>query len=85
MTFHHENKLRTVIWDFAGEAIPEEIMHDLATLRGRIHRREHSLSLLDTLLSPEEIQALQRRVERLLSKGKYPQPSSERSYPWPPV
>jgi uncharacterized repeat protein (TIGR03843 family) len=85
VSFHHENKLRTVLWDFAGEAIPDEIMQELATLRGRIHRREQSLSLLDTLLSPEEIQALQRRIERLLAKGKYPQPSSERSYPWPPV
>ncbi len=85
IAFHHENKLRTVLWDFAGEAIPDDILQEIITLRGRIHRREHSFSLLDTLLTPEEIHALQRRIERLIAKGKFPMPSSERSYPWPPV
>jgi hypothetical protein len=85
IAFHDEPKLRTVLWDFAGEPLPEDIATDLEHLRVRLHGRDGALKLLDTLLSPEETKALQRRIDRLLSKGQYPEPTSERNYPWPPV
>jgi uncharacterized repeat protein (TIGR03843 family) len=85
VSFHHENKLRTVLWDLAGSPVPANLVTDIGFLAQRLTMREGALRLLDTLLSPEEWAALQRRVERLLAKGKYPQPTSERSYPWPPV
>lgn len=85
IAFHDEYKLRTVLWDFAGEALPDDIVRDIAGLQTRLEQREGALSLLDELLSAAEMHALQRRVMRLLAKRKFPQPSSERNYPWPPV
>jgi uncharacterized repeat protein (TIGR03843 family) len=85
IAFHDEYKLRTVLWDFAGEELPEDIRTDLAQLSTRLAAREGALSMLAELLSNAELRALQRRIDRLVHKGKYPQPTSERNYPWPPV
>lgn len=85
VAFHDEYKLRTVLWDFAGSDIPADIMEDIAQLSTRLAQREGPLRMLEQLLSAAEMRALQRRIDRLLHKGKYPQPTSERNYPWPPV
>lgn len=85
VTFHHEHKLRTVLWDLAGATIPAPLLQEVQFLGERIAMRAGGLALLDQLLSAVEIDALRRRIDRLTSKGSYPKPSSERSYPWPPV
>jgi len=85
VTFHHENKLRTVLWDLAGSPVPVPLMNDIVFLQQRLTLREGPLKLLEQMLSAEELVALQRRIDRLVAKGKYPQPTSEWSYPWPPV
>ena len=85
VTFHHENKLRTVLWDLAGSPVPAPLMSDIVFLQQRLTMREGPLKLLEQMLSAEELVALQRRIDRLVAKGKYPQPTSEWSYPWPPV
>jgi hypothetical protein len=76
-------KLRTVIWDFAGEPIPQELSADLERLRARIAgdlRPE-----LSELLRAAEIDAVADRIRTLLAAGCFPHPVSERAYPWPPV
>jgi hypothetical protein len=43
------------------------------------------MQVLERLLDADEIQALRRRLDRLIARKKFPQPGSERHYPWPPV
>lgn len=77
--FHHDPKLRTVVWDFAGDAVPEQIMDEV--LGGMGAALERTAPYLD----PLESKALAVRFESLLAEGRYPQPGTERHYPWPPV
>ena len=85
LTFHSAPKLRTVIWDFAGERFPTELRCDLTTLLGLCDDVEGPLAELRTLLNPRECAALRARVDRLLDDGAYPNPTSYRSVPWPSV
>ncbi len=77
LCFHREEKLRTVIWDFAGEAVPETLLVDLARLAGDLPL------VLPNLLAPEEVTAVAERITRLLDEPTFPEPTSERQYPWP--
>ena len=83
--FHHQYKLRTVIWEFAGESIEEGLLADLASLQrlvdtGPVH------STLGLLLSAPELDALRRRIRELLTSRQYPSPPvHQRNYPWPPI
>ena len=83
LCFHEEPKLRTVIWDFAGEAIAPGLLGDLERLV-----REGLPAALAELLAPEEQEALLWRAETLTAAGELP-PPSERGrwppYPWPLV
>lgn len=80
--FHVQPKLRTVIWDFAGERIAENLVDDLRGLAGRFDLLERQLK---PYLSAHEIEALCARLGHLAETGKYPQPGPGRNYPWPPV
>jgi uncharacterized repeat protein (TIGR03843 family) len=82
--FHEEPKLRTVIWEFAGEPIPPEAAADLEALGGRL-RGGPVGERLRALLSPGEIDALDRRLHDLLAAGSFPQPGPGRPFPWPVV
>ena len=63
LTFHRAHKLRTVIWDWAGQRIPEAWLADVDRLRGALSAREDPLcAALDGLLSPDEINALRARA-----------------------
>ncbi|WP_299025796.1 SCO1664 family protein [uncultured Thermanaerothrix sp.] len=85
--FHVEDKLRTVVWDFAGEPIPPEYLKAIEGLSTSLKTASHPLvSALGTLLSPAEIHALARRAQRLLESGHFPlPPAGRRYYPWPPI
>lgn len=83
--FHAEPKLRTVLWDFAGEPICEEIMADLRALREDVRNGGRFIRALEGLLAPEEVRAFRRRLDRLIETGCYPDPSAARHIPWPPV
>lgn len=81
--FHTEPKLRTVIWDFAGQPIPTELLNDVQ----RLLDEEAALrAALQPLLRPGEIRALLRRGRALLETQTFPLPNPhERAYPWPPI
>jgi uncharacterized repeat protein (TIGR03843 family) len=81
--FHPDPKLRTVIWDFAGEAIPPELTRDLASFRERLRSQASWGHQLGQYLSREELEALERRTEALLRTGRFPRPGLGRSLPWP--
>lgn len=82
--FHTQPKLRTVIWDFAGEPIPAQLRQTLEHLCEALSSSEVSRPL-EKLLSRAEIDALMRRAEQLVESGTYPHPGPGRNYPWPPV
>jgi len=77
--FHEDDKLRTVLWDFGGQKIPENLLSRLSLPRGL-------LTDLERYLSPREIAALCTRAESVLKRGVFPrQPRDRRALPWPPL
>jgi uncharacterized repeat protein (TIGR03843 family) len=85
LTFHPLPKLRTVIWDFAGDAVPERLKTAAARLAACLGTPDPLTRSLGTLLSREEIRALARRAGELAQLERYPQPPSRWAYPWPLV
>jgi uncharacterized repeat protein (TIGR03843 family) len=80
LCFHTEPKLRTVIWDFAGDKIGDELLAGLEPLS-----RAEVPPAMTSLLDEEEIAALSARAAAVFAVGKFPEPSGDFSYPWPPV
>jgi len=84
--FHSDPKLRTVVWDFAGEPIPDRETVALHQFQRKIEEGGSLSEELRRYLTSEEIQALRRRLEDLLQIGRFPTPSDrERAYPWPAI
>ena len=87
VAFSVEPKLRTVIWDFAGQDVPIELRDDLRQFRARLDQPgDPVLKSLGKLLDKREIAALKRRADQLIQSGCYPKPlPGYRQIPWPPV
>ncbi|MDP6102556.1 MAG: SCO1664 family protein [Dehalococcoidia bacterium] len=84
LTFHQDPKLRTVIWDFAQEPISGHLMEQIANLLEGLGSSQGVVRDLSPLLAPEELTALRRRLERLLSSGRFPSyDPTRRNIPWP--
>ena len=79
--FHQENKLRTVLWQFAGEQFTAEEIE----LLNKVAKLDLN-SLFAELLTSAEISALTERISNLLAAEQFPFPSDEwPAIPWPPV
>ena len=77
--FHEDDKLRTVLWDFSGQKIPEELLTPLAGIRSL-------LPSLEPYLNPRELSALCSRADSIVRRGVFPrQPRDRRAMPWPPL
>ncbi|MGB8984455.1 MAG: SCO1664 family protein [Anaerolineales bacterium] len=77
--FHEDNKLRTVLWDFAGQKIAEDLLAPLSGIKSL-------LPSLERYLTPRERSALCARADAILKKGIFPrQPRDRRAMPWPPL
>jgi hypothetical protein len=86
LTFHQEHKLRTVIWDFAGQPIPDEIMEDLDHLRQILDQPSSPLvSELRPLINDREAKMFRHRLDRIISARTFPQPGAGRNVPYPPI
>ena len=87
LCFHVHDKLRTVIWDFAGEPIPADLAADLKRLEEDLADGAGETGrALAGLLDAGEIAALRRRVAGALASGTFPAPPEDRRpYPWPLV
>lgn len=80
LAFHVDDKLRTVIWEFGGEKIPDQLRDDARRLcTGGIPEAVREM------LDPDECAALARRAERVATRGVYPIAGNDRCYPWPLV
>jgi uncharacterized repeat protein (TIGR03843 family) len=82
--FHTEDKLRTVLWGWAGEPLRDEAVDLLDKLRVELGG-QLGAALVDHL-TEMELGSLGMRVGRLLATGCYPEPSGDwPSIPWPPI
>jgi uncharacterized repeat protein (TIGR03843 family) len=84
--FHQEYKLRSVIWEFAGERIPKTLVEDAVAFQEWLcYRNAPEYVELSQLLEQLEMDALAQRLEKLIKRGTFPLPGPGRSYPWPLV
>jgi uncharacterized repeat protein (TIGR03843 family) len=80
VSLHQENKLRTVIWQFAELDLTPSEMEQLSNLLNAIDR-----DYLKKLLSEDEIEAIFQRVGFLLKDGRFATPNPNwPAVPWPP-
>ncbi|HXQ91197.1 MAG TPA: SCO1664 family protein [Acidimicrobiales bacterium] len=80
LCFHAEPKLRTVIWEFAGEPLSAGLVDGLARVA------QAPPAVLASLLSAREVQAVARRAGALVKAGRFPVPDPDtHHYPWPLV
>ena len=81
VTFHEDDKLRTVLWQWAGKPLSNSEVSSLEALLIVIESNQE----LRFLITENEITALQNRIRRLISTGEFPTPSDEwPAVPWPP-
>ena len=80
LCFHTEMKLRTVIWDYAGEPIPKGMLEDMKRFV-----KDGLPEPLAELLDAHEQQALRVRTQALADYARFPEDRSGHRYPWPLV
>lgn len=79
LCFADEFKLRTVVWEFAGEPIADDLLDRIRGLADTVPLP------IAALLSDTEVEAMQQRVQWLLDAATFPVDRSGRRYPWPLV
>lgn len=84
VSFHVEDKLRTVLWQWAGAQLPAELCAVLTEVRGALDGPLGER--LGELLTRREVSRTRDRADRLLSTGRHPEPYGDwPPVPWPPV
>jgi hypothetical protein len=84
--FHDDYKLRSVIWEYADQPIPDELVNNLESLNTWLcYDRGSEYEELKQLLEPVELGALQGRLNQLIFSKRFPKPGPGRHYPWPLV
>ena len=79
LCFSADYKLRTVIWEFAGEPIPDELLDAVNELV------EEVPPTIAALLSSDEVHAIQGRATWCVKERTFPTDPTGRRYPWPLV
>lgn len=86
LTFNVEHKLRTVIWDFAGQAVDAALLEDVRKLQTALNDPDSAYhKYMVDLINEEEMAAFRERIERTLADKCYPIPGPGPNYPWPAV
>ncbi len=90
VTFHEENKLRTVLWGWAGEAIPADLLAEVDDgahgFRALVEQWGSDTPTRAAHLSGPEVQAALDRLDALLRDATFPMPGAGwPSLPWPPM
>ena len=90
LCFHAQDKLRTVIWDFVGETIPDDIYENIKRFHKQLSGLQPDNSDLVTgllhYIDSAEVRALAQRAEQLIGAGRLPDlDPKQRSYPWPQI
>src|SRR5690349_991184 len=86
LCFNVEDKLRTVIWDFAGEPFSPDLLSAIQNLRPCLKPAAGLYTDLLSYLSLNELIALDQRAETLIALGGFPHPpNNRRAHPYPPL
>jgi uncharacterized repeat protein (TIGR03843 family) len=82
--FSADDKLRTLLWGWAGEPLPAEATEVLGRLAADLAGGLGAT--LGELLDPDEVSATRDRIDRLLAEGRHPSPGGGwPAVPWPPI
>jgi uncharacterized repeat protein (TIGR03843 family) len=82
VTFHHEYKLRTVLWQWAGNDLTEDEIISLQALQEILENDKNAT--LQSLITPIESLALKTRIDDLIKARIFPLPSTDwPAIPWP--
>ena len=82
VTFHEEDKLRTVLWQWSSQEFSQDELQRLRNLREALSQDEE---LFTSLITIGEFKALLARIDRLIVEGAFPEPSDQwPAVPWPP-
>ncbi|MEI7554931.1 SCO1664 family protein [Candidatus Chlorohelix sp.] len=82
LCFNSVPKLRTVVWDYAGMPLPEDIAQDLQELANNQVKAKKLESQLNQMLDPSEVEIFFKRLESLAQNPRFPQLNSRRQVPW---
>jgi uncharacterized repeat protein (TIGR03843 family) len=85
LTFHIDDKLRTVIWDYQGEPVPEDLLDDIRDFGRRLESDAELKASLEAMLTPRELDRLRERIGIIDASRVYPAPPPWRPYPWPMI
>ena len=86
LCFHAQPKLRTVLWDFAGEGFSPQEDEMLGRLWEGLGPEQELARWMVRWISVAEIEALAERVRDIRHAGCFPTAEpGRRSFPWPPV
>ncbi|MER5443037.1 SCO1664 family protein [Streptomyces sp. NPDC002790] len=86
VTFNAEDKLRTLLWGWAGEPLTGEAAGALEALRVALGAGESLAVRLGELITGVELEAVRERVAGLLKAGRHREPGGDwPAIPWPPV
>jgi hypothetical protein len=84
VSFHADDKLRTVLWQWAGKPLTDEAENVLRDLRAGLDA--HLGEDLGELLTRREIGKTRARIDKLLARRRHPEPSDDwPAVPWPPM
>jgi hypothetical protein len=83
--FHVEDKLRTVVWDFASETIPSSLLEAIDGFGRSLAADAAVRAEFEALLTEGEVEARRSRAARIVEAGVFPFPGEGRPYPWPLV
>jgi len=85
LSFHSDDKLRTVIWDFQGQPVPDEMVEEVCRFGERLEDDQHLRSEMLRYITAGELDRLQHRIEVVDRLRVYPPPPQHRPYPWPMI
>ncbi|TXL86284.1 SCO1664 family protein [Streptomyces sp. IB2014 016-6] len=86
VTFNVDDKLRTLLWGWAGEPLPAEAVTVLDRLAAELAEGTPLTTRLAELITPAETEAVRSRVQEMRRTGLHPKPSGQwPAIPWPPV
>jgi uncharacterized repeat protein (TIGR03843 family) len=87
LTLHPDDKLRTILWGWAGQPLPAAVLDGLARLRSALRAPSSPLQAnLRSLVGKPELRALAGRIDALATTPCYPAPPDHRTpIPWPPL
>jgi hypothetical protein len=86
LTFHNVPKLRTVIWEFAGHRIADDLLEPVQRICDQLEFPQNEIAdRLQVLLQKAELAAFQRRAHHILRERRFASPGPGPNHPWPPV